>query len=129
MLALPLVVESGVAATGGVLRPKSRQFWREMICEFGVVVLRDPMARTSTQKAPNPEGLQTVTQESSLLQAAAQLAPGMWVRVLYPPYAQGALGIVTARENADRWLVTIPGDPQGEGLLLSLSAPELLPAM
>ncbi|MFQ3614479.1 MAG: hypothetical protein SNJ68_12305 [Cyanobacteriota bacterium] len=85
--------------------------------------------RTSTKKTPNPEALQTAINESGLLQAAAPLVPGMWVQVLYPPYVQGSLGIITARENADRWLVTIPGDPQGEGILLSLAAPEFLPAM
>lgn len=86
------------------------------------------MARTSAKKISNPEVLQTVAEGSGLLQAAAQLVPGMWVQVLYPPYVRGALGIITARENAERWLVTIPGDPHREGLLLSLSAPELLPA-
>ncbi|MGQ9836457.1 MAG: hypothetical protein ACUVRV_00465 [Cyanobacteriota bacterium] len=83
-------------------------------------------AKTSAKETPNTDLLQTVVEESSPLQVAAQLRPGMWVQVLYLPYVQGALGIITARENADRWLVTIPGDPQGEGLLLSLSAPEFL---
>ncbi|WP_235276903.1 hypothetical protein [Synechococcus sp. Nb3U1] len=86
------------------------------------------MARTSAKKTQSAEALQSVGQESGLLQAAVQLVPGMWVQVLYPPYVRGALGIITARENADRWLVTIPSDHQGEGVLLSLSAPELLPA-
>lgn len=85
-------------------------------------------AKTSTKETPDSEGLQTVVEENSLLQAAAQLVPGMWVQVLYPPYVRGALGIITARENAERWLVAIPGDPQREELLLSLSAPEFLPA-
>lgn len=92
-----------------------------------MVVLRDPMARTSAKKTQTPKALETLASEGDLLQTAAQLVPGMWVRVLYPPYVQGALGMITARENAERWLVTIPGDP--EGLLLSLAVPELLPAM
>ncbi|MEN9238815.1 MAG: hypothetical protein Q6K80_11420 [Thermostichus sp. DG_1_6_bins_120] len=88
------------------------------------------MARTSRKQAPNAR--QDVVQENGLLQTATQLVPGqlvpgMWVRVLYPPYARGALGMITARENTERWLVRIPGDP--EGLLLSLAALELLPAM
>ncbi|MEN9226080.1 MAG: hypothetical protein Q6L60_04665 [Thermostichus sp. HHBFW_bins_43] len=87
------------------------------------------MARTAAEKTQGAEAFQNVGQESGLLQAAAQLVPGMRVQVLYPPYVQGALGILTARENADRWLVTIPSDHQGEGVLLSLSAPEFLPAV
>jgi len=70
------------------------------MCDLGVVVLRDPKAHTSARKIKNSKVLQTVGKESGPLQAAAQLVPGMWVQVLYPPYLQGALGIITARENA-----------------------------
>ncbi|MFS8794451.1 hypothetical protein NW837_10935 [Synechococcus sp. R6-10] len=59
------------------------------------------------------------------LRSAAQLEPGMWVRLLYPPSVKGRLGIVLTRENRDRWLVTLAGE--GEEVVLSLAARELVP--
>lgn len=50
---------------------------------------------------------------------------GISVQVLYPPYVEGALGVVTAQESPERWLVSIPEDDlRPEPLLLSLREPE-----
>lgn len=54
------------------------------------------------------------------------MRPGTFVQILYPPYAEGAFGVITARESPDRWLVSIPEDDlRSEPLLLSLREPEL----
>ncbi len=49
------------------------------------------------------------------------IQPGTSVQVLYPPYVKGAVGVVTARESRERWLVSVPEDDlRPEPLLLSL---------
>ncbi len=54
------------------------------------------------------------------------LAPGIQVQVLYPDYVRGSIGVITARENAERWLVSIPENHlTPEPLLLSLMEPEI----
>lgn len=53
--------------------------------------------------------------------------PGTSVQVLYPPYVEGALGVITARESRERWLISIPEDDlRPEPLLLSLREPEFI---
>ncbi|HIK21649.1 MAG TPA: hypothetical protein IGR15_11500 [Synechococcus sp. M44_DOE_062] len=93
------------------------------------------MASAAEGKAENPgatwvmekriPGNPALELERDPLRSAAQLEPGMGVRVLYPPSVKGRLGIILARENRDRWLVTLAGE--GEGIVLSLAARELVP--
>lgn len=56
---------------------------------------------------------------------ASSISPGISVQVLYPPYVEGALGVIQARESSERWLVSVPEDDlRPEPLLLSLREPE-----
>ncbi|MDX2273146.1 MAG: hypothetical protein NW237_14515 [Cyanobacteriota bacterium] len=67
-----------------------------------------------------------VVRQTSLPSLRSRFSPGTAVEVLYPPYAQGSVGVIAARENAERWLVSIPSnDLNQEPLLLSLHELEL----
>lgn len=61
------------------------------------------------------------------LRGYGAIRPGTSVQVLYPPYVEGAWGVIMARESRERWLVSIPEDDlRPEPLVLSLREPEFI---